>query len=253
MTLGMQALQSLHAGLANWIADAAIPRASLHRVEAMVADLAARRQPWKHTDQRPIFYMPELRAQAWWDPAEFPWTAMLAQHADAIVGECRRLREGTQLKTHPEPLVSAGHWEILPLFSFGKRHEENLGALPQTARLLEKIPTAANAGLVYLSSLVPDTAVRPHFGPTNCRLRCHFGVTVPPHAMIRVGRERRTWTEGKCIVFDDSFEHEVANPGTQRRDVLIIDFWHPGLSPDECRALQFLTQWLREHNHIPER
>ena len=46
---------------------------------------------------------------------------------------------------------------------------------------------------------------------------------------IRVARESRTWEEGKCIVFDDSFEHEVIHDGSRNRFVLLINFFHPEL------------------------
>ena len=39
--------------------------------------------------------------------------------------------------------------------------------------------------------------------------------------------EWRTWREGRCLVFDDSFEHEVVHPGSAPRVVLIADLWHP--------------------------
>ena len=32
---------------------------------------------------------------------------------------------------------------------------------------------------------------------------------VPPGCRIRVGREWRSWHPGRCLVFDDSYEHEV--------------------------------------------
>ena len=47
----------------------------------------------------------------------------------------------------------------------------------------------------------------------------------------------RTWQEGKFIVFDDSFEHEVWHKGTELRLVLIVDFWHPELPSHERRSL----------------
>lgn len=43
------------------------------------------------------------------------------------------------------------------------------------------------------------------------------------------------WTEGKCIVFDDSYEHEVWNDSDQDRVVLLINFWHPALPPEQRR------------------
>ena len=32
---------------------------------------------------------------------------------------------------------------------------------------------------------------------------------MPPDVRIRVGNEVHEWVAGKCLIFDDSFEHEV--------------------------------------------
>ena len=36
----------------------------------------------------------------------------------------------------------------------------------------------------------------------------------------------RHWEEGRCIVFDDSYEHEVWNRTEHERVLLLVDFWH---------------------------
>ena len=38
-------------------------------------------------------------------------------------------------------------------------------------------------------------------------------------------------------MFDDSFEHEVWNESDRHRYVLILDVWHPDLTPVEVWAL----------------
>lgn len=81
------------------------------------------------------------------------------------------------------------------------------------------------------------TKVWPHCGPTNCRLRGHLGLIVPPDPRIKVGNETRAWKRGKFIIFDDSFEHEVWYEGSGFRLVLIVDFWHPELTPQQRASL----------------
>jgi len=52
--------------------------------------------------------------------------------------------------------------------------------------------------------------VWPHCGPSNTRIRAHLGLVVPEGCCrMRVANETIEWKEGKIIVFDDSFEHEV--------------------------------------------
>lgn len=47
----------------------------------------------------------------------------------------------------------------------------------------------------------------------------------------------RTWEEGKVLIFDDSFEHEVWQEAETYRLVLIVDFWHPELTENQKRYL----------------
>lgn len=47
----------------------------------------------------------------------------------------------------------------------------------------------------------------------------------------------RTWEEGKAIIIDDSFDHEVWHNGSSFRLILIVDFWHPDLTPRQRASL----------------
>ena len=96
-------------------------------------------------------------------------------------------------------------------------------------------------GKVSISVLNPGTQVRPHFGPTNARVRLHLGIDVPEGAGIKVGsrieryilnfvylhkamkKHVGSWAEGRCIAFDDAFQHAVWHNGTRPRVVLIVD------------------------------
>ena len=98
--------------------------------------------------------------------------------------------------------------------------------------------------------LSPGSRLRPHCGSTNARLTCHFGVRIPPGARIRAGEETRTWTEGDCVVFDDSFEHEVWQQGSPDsvRVVLLIRFWHPDIPPNRWpEAQHHMKKLYRQH------
>merc|ERR1712014_450333 len=117
--------------------------------------------------------------------------------------------------------------------------EASAGKLcPRTRAILQGIEAVSghhkhfpHEETALFSWLTPGTHLRPHCGPTNTHLTCHLGITIPPGCKIRVGHEWRDWEEGKCIVFDDSFEHEVRHDGDRTRIVLLIRFWHPDVSP----------------------
>jgi aspartate beta-hydroxylase len=84
-------------------------------------------------------------------------------------------------------------------------------------------------GSSFFSSLAAGTHLAAHCGPSNLRLRVHLGLLVPTGCRIRVGDEVREWKQGECLVFDDSYEHEVWHEGEGERVVLIADAWHPAV------------------------
>jgi len=49
------------------------------------------------------------------------------------------------------------------------------------------------------------------------------------------------------LVFDTSFTHETWNDGDTDRYVLLIRFWHPGLSRKEVRALEIVFRAIEDY------
>ncbi|KAG7254070.1 hypothetical protein CRUP_038891, partial [Coryphaenoides rupestris] len=45
------------------------------------------------------------------------------------------------------------------------------------------------------------------------------------------------WEEGRVLIFDDSFEHEVWQEADGYRLILIVDVWHPELSAHQRNTL----------------
>jgi aspartyl/asparaginyl beta-hydroxylase (cupin superfamily) len=44
------------------------------------------------------------------------------------------------------------------------------------------------------------------------------------------------------MVFDDTFEHSAANPTDHPRGILLMDAWHPELTPPEREAFTSLIE-----------
>ena len=141
--------------------------------------------------------------------------------------------------TDDEKLSEKGDWKQFNLYISGEKIEKNCEKTPYTCYLIDQIAPAntCRRGQVKFSLIAPGTHIVPHCGPTNCRLRAHLGLKVPTGLSIRVANEQREWTDGKVIVFDDSFEHEVWHNGTEFRLVLIVDFWHPDLTMQQREQL----------------
>ncbi len=71
-------------------------------------------------------------------------------------------------------------------------------------------------------------------------LTCHLALVIPEGCAIRVESEARTWEEGKCLIFDDSYMHEVWHHGTEVRMVILWDIWHPELTETEIEVLKHI-------------
>jgi hypothetical protein len=187
---------------------------------------------------------PGLRAQAWHPPGHFPIVSALERAADVIAAEVAAL-DPSSFQRENERISRTGSWDVLFLYERGRRHDANCARCPATVAVLEAHEIVRTmAGLAYFSRMSPGTHVAPHRGPTNMRVRCHLGVSVPEgDCGIRVGGERRRWEAGRCIVFDDSFEHEAWNATESVRTVLIVDLWHPDLTSEEIAVLEGLHRW----------
>lgn len=86
--------------------------------------------------------------------------------------------------------------------------------------------------VVAILRLAPGALLMPHIGSSNARFNLHFGLRVPAGAKLKVANETRTWTVGKGLVFDESFEHSAWNENEETpRYVLQVHTWHPGLMP----------------------
>lgn len=192
--------------------------------------------------QRSLYSVDGLKAQPWWDPSKTPYASSikeLEKHWLDIKNEALSLMTDKGFKPESENLRDSGDWKQFEMFARGRKIDRNCKLAPKTCALISKIPDAAGCkrGQAKFSLMHPGTHVWAHVGPTNCRLRSHLGLVVPPKVRIRVANETREWKEGKVLMFDDSFEHEVWHDGDTLRLVLIVDFWHPDLSATQKASL----------------
>jgi hypothetical protein len=184
---------------------------------------------------------PDLELRPWHDASDFPLTGYLEAHFAEIRKEVLAL-EPARFHRESERIERLGDWDVAFFYERGRRREEVCEACPVTTRGIETLPAMRTAGgLIYVSRMQPGTHIRPHRGPTNLRLRCHLGITVPHgDCALRVGDNTRQWQEGRCLVFNDYLEHEAWNHTARDRIVLIVDLWHPGLTATEVRLLEGL-------------
>ncbi|WP_293943820.1 aspartyl/asparaginyl beta-hydroxylase domain-containing protein [Sphingomonas sp.] len=183
----------------------------------------------------------------------FPWLAELEAATDAIADEIAAVMAAERAELVPyiqyeahaplaqwRPLNHNRDWTAIHLWQNGARVEANARHAPRTLALLERIGQPRIAGAspnAMFSLLAPHTVIPPHVGVSNARLVCHLPLVVPPGCWFRVGAETREWRRGEAFLFDDTIEHEAANPSDELRFVLIFDVWHPDLSAIERDAV----------------
>ncbi|GIH03452.1 hypothetical protein Rhe02_15190 [Rhizocola hellebori] len=208
-------------------------REGLTSLARETAETAVRQGLWADASQRPIDYWPEGGHQPVYEPSDYWFVGHLENSYSAIRSEIDALLADDRPGFAPvdEPLLGKGKWDQVVLYEAGRRQERACELFPVTASVIEQIPeaTTLGPGVVTLSWLEPGSHIVPHCGRTNAQMRVHLGLRVPGGASIRVGDQTLTWEEGRCIVFDDSYEHEVWHRGDQPRLVLLLDVLNPCL------------------------
>ncbi|XP_072708529.1 aspartyl/asparaginyl beta-hydroxylase isoform X2 [Ciconia boyciana] len=195
--------------------------------------------------QRSLYNVKGLKAQPWWTARETGYTELvksLEKNWKLIRDEGLAVMDKKRSLFLPEDenLREKGDWSQFTLWQQGRKNENACKSVPKTCALLERFPeaTGCRRGQIKYSIMHPGTHVWPHTGPTNCRLRMHLGLVIPKEGCrIRCAQENRTWEEGKVLIFDDSFEHEVWQDAESSRLIFIVDVWHPELTAQQRRTL----------------
>lgn len=204
------------------------------------------------------FHYPGLRELEFHPRSSFPWLDEIEAATDTIAAELSAVMNAERAELVPyiqyadhlpldqwRPLNRNPDWTAIHLINRGERVAANARHCPKTMKLLENVPQPEVKGAgpnAMFSLLAPDTAIPPHVGVNNTRLVCHLPLIVPPGCWFRVGAETVEWERGKAFVFDDTIEHEAANPSSELRVVFIFDVWNPDLSAIERDAVKRLIE-----------
>ena len=167
-------------------------------------------------------------------PVNFPWSreveanwTTIRQELDEVMQHHDQLPNFQDISPDQKNIAKDDKWKTFFFFAYGLRSEDNLRRCPQTARLLEKIPGAKTA---FFSILTGRKHIPEHCGPYKGVIRYHLGLIVPKperDCRIRVGETIAHWEEGKSLLFDDTYEHEVWNDTDGLRVVLFMDVLRP--------------------------
>ncbi len=234
---------------------------ALERVDECVRISLGRKElPRLPEHQKPtLFYFPDLGTKPWYEPEEYEETLALTRRLEAAAplmreeylnkarGQGKSLAYEDQFPGRFKD-IRAQDWHSFYLRRKGEASvEENCAACPRTAGVMRELEQHLSPGGAFFFSVIgPKSGVPPHHDTTNLKLTVQLALIIPPGCGIRVGGITKEWHEGKCILFDDTFKHDVWNDSSEPRVCLLVDIWHPGLTVVERKSLVALHQVIED-------
>lgn len=204
-----------------------------------------------------------IGAKPWHDTADFPWCARLEENYETIRDELRAAltAEGSEKlakdgnnawvpAVNQDALAYGPDWRTLVLQD-RSWDEQNTKLFPKTTAILRESTGDAASDVpsveAFFARQSPGTGISPHTDFCNFILTAHLGLEIPEgDCWIQVGNEKRSWENGKTMVFDTSFMHSTANDGETDRYVLLLRVWHPELTAVERDALSFVFRAVED-------
>lgn len=174
----------------------------------------------------------------------FPWAKEVEARFPAILEETKQLIAHTatlptvhEIVPTTEYYYSEREWRQVLFYLQGTRIDDHCEAYPNIAAALEQIP-----GLVLgtISILNAGETIPSHEHVYKGLLIAHLGLIIPGETTedcaIRVGDDVQRWEEGKILVIDPTYAHDVWNNTDSVRVIVLCEFQRP----DMPRALKFL-------------
>ncbi|SDA33002.1 aspartyl/asparaginyl beta-hydroxylase domain-containing protein [Sphingomonas sp. NFR15] len=179
------------------------------------------------------------------DKAYFAWIPELEAHwreiqAEAIAIRTEEIPSLGDISFDHGRIAKDRRWKSLFLKGYGYRLTGNAARAPVTAALIERVPGLVTA---CFSVLEAGGQIPRHHGMTKGMLTYHLGLKVPAertkcYMTIEEGDARHVlpWGEGESLLFDDLYNHQVANDTDEDRYILLIQIKRP------CRGVANVIQ-----------
>lgn len=168
------------------------------------------------------------------DPSQFSWTKKLEDNWQVIRDELddilinkHAIPNFQDISEDQKAITQDNDWKTYFLYGFGYKAEQNCTRCPVTTKLIESVPNMTTA---FFSILEPGKHIPAHRGVYKGFLRYHLGLLIPEpieKCRIRVDDTIANWEEGKSIMFDDTYDHEVWNDTEGLRAILFMDVIRP--------------------------
>jgi beta-hydroxylase len=94
------------------------------------------------------------------------------------------------------------------------------------------------------SILEPGSIIPIHAGPFKGCLRYHLGLNCKKGAFITIDGCKYEWKNGKDVLFDDTFMHEVQNNSDDIRIILFCDIERKMKSKTDALINNFIIDYI---------
>jgi aspartate beta-hydroxylase len=126
-------------------------------------------------------------------------------------------------------------WRTFVAKAYGANIPRNLSRCPALARLLARHSEVVSATFSYLA---PGKHIPLHRGPFRGVLRFHLGLCMPRDdkgnlgATLWIDGVPHRLANGDCLLWDDTYPHEVLNATNDLRVALLLDVLRPDMPAD---------------------
>ena len=154
----------------------------------------------------------------------------LARHLEDVPRFHEIMREQAEISAND------GHdWRLFILKAYGAEIPRNMASCPVLASLVAAAPDVLSASLSFLA---PHKHIPPHRGPFRGVLRFYLALSMPratdgrAAAVLKIDDREYRISDGECLLWDDTYTHEVWNGSNDVRIVLLLDIWRRGMPID---------------------
>lgn len=177
------------------------------------------------------------------------WEA-IRDEARAVAQELQQVPRFHEIM-HEQQAISANDgrdWRLFILKAYGATVSANMARCPVLAGIVRDIPSVLSASISFMA---PDKHIPRHRGPFRGVLRFYMALSMPRPtpgrrgAVLMINDAEYRMTDGECLLWDDTYPHEVFNDSDEMRTVLLLDVWRRGMPIDMTAFSRALIGMVR--------
>lgn len=171
---------------------------------------------------------------AFFTTEQFPWAldleanwTVIQQELEQIFERVDELPSFQDIMPRQQRISPDDGWKTYYFCAFGFVAQKNCDRCPETWKLIQNIP---GLKVAFFSILSPGKHIPLHYGKHKGLIRYHLGLKIPEpreQCRIEVNGTLAHWENGKSLIFDDTYPHQVWNDTDGYRAILFLDIARP--------------------------